>query len=55
MQIQLALTKRCKAVDKYEVIDATGKPLENPPVSALYIDKTKSNGAKFVTIHVTFQ
>ena len=55
MTIQLALTKRCKAVDKYEVIDAKGEVIENPPVSALYIDKEKSNGAKFVTIQVTFQ
>lgn len=55
MNIQLALTKRCKAVDKYEVINPQGDVIENPPVSALYIDKDKSNGAKFVTIQITFQ
>lgn len=53
MKATLTLTKNCKLVDKYEVVNEKGEVItDNPPVSPAYFPKETFGGAKTLVLSV---
>lgn len=53
MKLTLSLVKNCSKVDKYQMVDTNGKPVEkDPQIGPVYLAKEIVKGAKQITITV---